>query len=516
MPLDHEEPLRDYHAKPEIGGSAGKKTHGGTAVERPDGMPSKGDCDVVVQTADQFASAVQRDDTSVYIDETIKTADHVADNGGIDMGSNVTLVAGFCDPSIPGRGPEIVCEENGHRLLTSRYGTAPTLWGVSMRGPELEYHDPDHTADDFDSKQSTALFCYDDDKLRVIGSEFRGWTMAGLEIGAKSHETDAEIRRCSFHSNNMEHLGYGIEQYNGFMSVTDSFFDECRHAISSFGYPTGGYAVATSVFGPGPWSGHQIDMHGVANNISTDSNVAGDFVRMFRCTVMGTEDVEGYGQEGLAIRGVPKNKEPGSYVDKTHFYHSQEPSPTGEQGDAYRQETSEWANFEPRDNHFGTDPKDGYGAPRAQAQEKPAEDDEDRETEDPSGTPTTPDATMKLTIHGKGSSGSYEIWLNGTAEATGNIEDNDTIDDSNGLTKLTGGIVGAADTYELNDGATLERAWFRAPARVTLDGEPIDTGSLVAVEADRRFSEQSQRLDQLRDWARGVADSLRQIPGGSQ
>lgn len=513
MPLDHEPPLSGFART--TGGSAGEGTHGGTDIKRPDGMPTKADCDVVTSTADQFASAVQRDNTSVYVDATIDMTDYVSENGGIDMGSNVTLVGGFCDPSIPGRGPEIVCDTNGHRLLTSCYGTAPTLWGMSFRGPRLDYHDPDHTADDFDSKQSTALFCYDDNgTFRVIGSEFRGWTMAGVEVGAKTHKTEAEIRRCSMHKNQMEHLGYSIQHYNGFMSVTDSFFDRCRHAISSFGYPTGGYAVATSVFGPGPWAGHQIDIHGLANNINTDSDVAGQFVRVYRCTVMGTEDVRGYGQEGLAIRGVPANKEPGSYVDKTHFYHPNEPSPTGEQGDAYRQETSEWDNFEPRDNHFGESVADGYGAPRA-TDERPAEDDEDTDTEDPSGTPTAPDQSMKLTIHGKGSSGRYEIWLDGSAEATGNIEGNDSIEQSDGLTKVSGGIVGAADTYDLSDGATLERAWFKAPVRVTLDGEPIDTGPLVAAEAQRRFDEQSQRLDELREWIKGVGESLRSF-GGNQ
>lgn len=123
---------------------------------------------------------------------------------------------------------------------------------------------------------------------------------------------------------------------------------------------------------------------------------------------------------------------------------------------------------------------------------------------------------MKLSIHGKGISGNYEIVVSGNVSPTNNTEGNDSIENlGNNQRKITGGIVGAADTFELGKGATVERAWFTAPARITLDGEPIDTGPLVAVEANRRFSEQSQRLDQMREWIRGVGDSLRNF-GGNQ
>lgn len=508
--LTHEEPLRGYSRR--IGGSAGEGTHGGTDIKRPSGMPTRDECDHVVESVDGFVGAVREDNASVYLAETVDLSDEIDENGSISIGSNLTLVGGYCDPNIPGRGPELICEMNGHRVLTSAYGEAPTLWGVSFRGPRMEYHDPDHNDDDFGSKQSTALFCYDDDgTLTVRGCEFRGWTMAGLEIGAKDHITNATIQRSSFHHNQMEHLGYGIEHYNGFLSVTESFFDRCRHAISSFGYPSGGYAVSESMFGPGPWAGHILDMHSLDNNLDNGDRTAGKFVRIYHSTIMGTEDVRGYGQEGLAIRGIPQNAEPGSYVDKCHFYHDEEPEPTGDQGSAYRQETDEWRNFEPRDNHFGDSIRDGYGAPRAR---KAAEDDEEQEAENPSGTPTTPNKNMKtLRVDGQGDMGGYQIWINGDVSPTGDIEGNDQIEDvGDGQTKITGAIIDANDTYQLDDGATLDRAWFTSQVAVTMDGNPVDTGPLVSAEAQRRLDDKQRQLDQLRDWIRGIADGLRSIP----
>lgn len=491
MPLKHEAPLRDPQKyDPLIGGSAGPGTHGGTDVDRPPNMPAKGDCDVVASDPSSLVDAVTTDGMTVYVDGTIDMTAHVNANGGVDTGSGITMVGGYCDPDVEGRGSEIVCDTNGHRLFTSCYGKAPTLYGVSFRGPETEYRDPDHTADDFDSKQSTAFYSYDDNGLfTVVGCEFYGWTMAGLEVGAKSHETDAEVRRCSFHENQMEHLGYGIEHYNGFMSVKDSFFDKCRHAISSFGYETGGYAVATCVFGPGPWSGHTLDMHGLANNIDTDSNVAGKFVRVYQSTIMGIEDIGGYHQEGLAIRGVPAAQKPPSYVDASHFFHREEPSPTGEQGDAFRQETDEWKNFEPRDNHFGPEHKAGYGAPidHSMSNDKPAEDDTTKDKQNPDAQPTG-DRTM--TVHGEGEPVNYEIVVDGSVKKRGTTEKQESIErNGDGTVTVTGEIVGHTDGFTLSGDAKIVAAARDGPMRITDNGTELDLGMLQSAWAMRKMSQ---------------------------
>lgn len=516
--LDFESPLSDYNAKPEIGGSAGKNTHGGS-IDRPDGMPTKSDADHVVSTKKELLDAITQDGVTVWLDRSVDEID-ITGAKNVWIGEDITLVGGFCDPKVDGRGPVLKNDYYHRHIFRTR--SPVTFYGVAFRGPNTEYFDPrervqssDWNSDNLDDWFSSGIHAHPskgNGTCKFVGCEFWGWTLAGIEIGAKNYMTQAVVERCSFHDSPMETAGYGIEHYNGSVDVRHCFFDSSRHGISGFGHRNEEIHVKDSVFGPGPWSGHALDMHDLGANIDGAGNVAGRYLRADRCTFMGTRDVRGYDQEGLAIRGVPVEE---SRVSDSHFYHSSKPDPTGEEGDAYRQAVEDgWKRFTPENNHFGKEPKDGHGAPRVQ--EKPAEDDEDKETENPSGTPTAPDdSTMKLTIHGRGTSGEYEIVVHGTVKPTGNIEDNDSIENlGNNRRKVSGGIVGAADTFELGENATIERAWFTAPARITKNGEPIDTGSLVAAEADRRLTEQSKRIDQLRNWVTGRLDSLNIVIGG--
>jgi hypothetical protein len=466
MVLAHEKPLSGFAA--DIGGSAGQGTHGSDDVQRPAKMPTRAEADSVVSTKNELLDAITTDDATVYIDDDID----VTGVEGQEIADNITLVGGFCDPSIDGRGPVIHSDEPSKYVFTSSYGEAPTLWGVSFKGPETAYKDPDHTADDFSETFASALFCYDDDTLRVYGCEFFGWTLAGLLCGAKDHTTTAQIDRCSFHHCQMEHLGYGIEHYNGFLSVNNCFFDKCRHGISSFGYPQGGYAIANSVIGPGPWCGHALDMHSLANNLDNGDRTAGEFVRVHRCTLMSTWDRGGYDQEAISIRGEPVKT---SYADKCHFHHPNEPEPTGENGDAYRQETgwsdtpNEWLNFEPRDNVFGESVRAGYGAPRAQQ-------DDTEPQPDPQPEPTMD----TLFIHGHGSEVSYEITIKGSAKVGKRSDQNELVEqNSDGTTTLSGSVVGYNDSFEISPDATLLRASVDGPMSIMRNGQKVDLGLLV-------------------------------------
>lgn len=501
--LKHEKSLQGYHRS--IGGSAGRGTFGGPSINRPTNMPRRSDVDVVVRTPGQFANSVQQDNVSIYIDDdaTIEL------NGSIDMGSGVTIVSGYCDPSVPGRGGEIVCGENGHRLLTSKYGEAPSLWGVSFRGPELEYFDPDHTASDFSEKQSTGLFCYDSSGvLEVIGCEFRGWTMAGLEIGARNHETTARVRRSSFHHNLMEHLGYGVELYNGDLSMDRCFLDRCRHGISGFGYSTCSWSLTNSVVGPGPWAGHALDMHKLANNLSDGDETAGGDILVRRCSLMSTDDIGGYGQEAFALRGVPAGE---ARIDKCHFWHDSKPTETNVQGQAYRQEWDSWKNFYVEDCVFGaSNLTDGVGAPRAR---KANEDDDEPEQEDPSGQPN--ETMPQLMIHGRGPSGEYRIEVDGDVSPGPTMDKVESINDlGDNRHEITGRISHATDSFELADDATPLSASIDVPARITIDGDDR-TAELVGPGASIRFDEQQgqlnhlqAQLDKLRLWAAELGDAL--------
>lgn len=497
--LDYETPLSGYH--PAIGGSAGKGTHGGTAVERPDGMPTKQQADFVVSTKRELLDAVQVDGATVYIDDDID----VTGAQNVWLGDNVTVVGGYCDPEIPGRGPILKNDYYHRHIFRTR---SPTTWyGVAFKGPNTQYFDPrdraapssewnsDHPSDWY----SGGVHAYPrNGTVRFIGCAFWGWTLAGVELGAKGVETDAEVYRCSFFDSPMETAGYGIEHYNGRVDVRYCFFDTSRHGISGFGHETEEIHVTDSVFGPGPWSGHALDMHDLGANIDGAGDVAGRYLRADRCTFQGTRDVRGYDQEGLAIRGVSTEQ---SHVRDSHFWHAQKPVPTGNEGDAYRQAVDgSWRNFKAENNHFGQPVKDGFGAPRAS---------QDEETEQPA-EPTT----MKLTVHGRGISGRYEIVVKGDVEPTGDVEGNDEMTDiGNGRTKIAGGIVGKDDTYVLSDDAIPERGTWTTPVRVTLNGEDI-TGQITPVEMSRRLDEQDKRIDNFRGWLGSQLNSLRIVPGG--
>lgn len=488
-------------------------------------MPTRDDADHVVTTKNGLLNAVTKDNATVYIADDID----VSGAKNVRLGDNVTLVGGFCDPNVTsngGRGPVIRQKHYERHLFISKWGKAPTLWGVSLRGPNTSYFDPrdrvkssDWDSDSADDWYASGLWCYDESELEVYGCEFFGWTLAGLEIGSRGHKTPATIERSSFHHCIMETLGYGIEHYNGDVWVDRCFFDACRHGFSGFGYPGETVDITNCVIGPADdtegWCGHALDMHKLEDNLHNGDWTAGGHFRIRNCTSMCTWDLNGYDQEGFAIRGT--SEEP-SWEDKNHWFQKKKPKAPGKQGDAYRQEVQDrsegWQNFEPRDSVYGemtpANVSSEYGAPRAS--ERAGEDDEDEQTDDPSEQPATD--TMQLTVHGKGIAGRYWIVVKGSAEATGNIEDNDQIKDiGNDRVELTGGIVGAADTYELSDGAIPERAGFGAPCRISLDGEDI-TGHIAPVESNRRFDELQQRIDNVRQWVGNQLDSLSIVSGG--
>lgn len=370
MSLSHESPLQGYARN--ICGSAGKGTHGGSAVQRPVDMPTKDDATDIVSTASGLISAVQNDNAVVYVEDsiTLDTSETTS------ISENVTLVGGFCDPTIPGRGPVIKQEklENPdpdgdpqNAVFKSRAGNAPTLWGVSMRGPNVEYFDP---SDPYAHSNAGIWSMNSEGTFEAIGCEFWGWTFAGIALGSASVETSAEVIRCSFHHNLMEGLGYGIEQYNGHLWCDRSFFDACRHGITSYGHPEASWELTESVVGPNDWAGHAMDMHDYADN-----NRGGHHFHVRDCTFKITKGIPGTtgsrteGQEGIAQRGVSVA---GDEIWGCDFWHSSRPVEPGDQGDAFRQETprqrDSWENFDPHDNAFGG-PNEGFGAPRATVSE---------------------------------------------------------------------------------------------------------------------------------------------------
>lgn len=542
-----------------IGGSAGDGTHGKDA-SRPEDMPTKSECDYVVSTKEQLTEHITEDRAKIYIDENVGLISLGGGDGvqDVTVGSGVQLVGQFCDPAYPARGTVIHQPYYHRHLFCTGYGKEPpTLWGISLQGPmlgpdfrnredypseEQVYFDPrtDERTNNGDLDPSdwyaSGVFCHtskDAGTFRAIGCEFFGWSHSGLEIGSKERETQAEIRRCSFHNNLMETLGYGIQQYNGDMRVDRCFFDRNRHGISGFGYPTLSWEATNCLVGDGIGAGHAFDMHDLGANLDdTDTpNMGGHHLAARNCTFLMTEDIGGYGQEGIAQRGQSiagrahysnrgTAEQPGDEIVNCHFAHSNKPRARGEQGDAYREggDGDSWKSLNPQDNVFGTGLDEqtlaNIGAPRARTdggEDKGAGDTPDKGTESPDSQPSK---GHTLTIEGVGEAARYLIEIKGDAETTNSTEHPDEVreSDKQNHTTISGEIVGYADQYRLSEGATVVSARFMGPARVRKDGEPLDTlASIVSAEAHRELWSLE---DDLNKRLESVRTDLNAIEGG--
>lgn len=363
--LDSEDPLSN--AAYDIGGSAGDGTHGGHEVSRPSNMPTREDANYIVGTASSLRSALDNAGSGdvVYIDDDISIDSFGGDNDpqdAYDISSGVKLVGGFCDPSIPGRGPQLHASNYSRRHFHAR---ELELWGISMQGPREDYFDPREesgTAEDY----YASGFHIDGSgqSLTVVGCEFRGWTIAGLTTGAGSYATQGSIDRCTFVNNPMETLGYGIEQYNGHLDIGRSYFNRNRHSISGYGYGTESYYLHDSMHGPDALS-HGFDMHGLRqNDDSYDGDLAGKFVHIENVTFPTTDDWRPQysgDQEMFALRGVSDET---TWIRDCHVYHDSAPTGSGGGGSAWRQETVDsFTNFTFSGNNFGERLQSGKGCP---------------------------------------------------------------------------------------------------------------------------------------------------------
>lgn len=494
MALDIEGPLDGFHRT--IGGSAGQGTHGGPNVQKPDDMPDVSDADYKVTNWQQLDRAVREDGATVYVADNID----VTNKGPVPMGDGVTLFSDYCNPDTDNLiGPYLyhrdTSDDNYSRVVfTHRGGEPVTLYGIYALGPRLNYTDPDHESDAFADLQCSFLHEYaekDTGLFEAIGCRFTGWTFAGLELGAKSYETRANVHRCTFERNNMEHLGYGIQHYNGDLWIDKCFFDKCRHGFAGFGYPNETIDVTNTVFGPGLWSGHCADMHCLANNLSTGDDTAGKHLRIRNCSFMGTQDVGGYGQEGVAIRGISVNE---SQIWNCDFWHDSAPDAPGEQGSAVRQEsgTDSWENLRMENNTYGNPMSNpNIGAPHADPSNDSGngESDDNGDGNDGNGgggtdgpSMTKPYQTLRVTGTSRDSS-TYVIHISGGAkQADDDTDDVTTADDG---TVINGAVAsGGTDTFTLSSDARLESVWFNGATRVTVDDELIQLTPLVTTYMD--------------------------------
>lgn len=354
--LDSEDPLSN--AAYVTGGSAGDGTHGGQNVSRPSGMPTQAEANYTVGTANALRSAL---DSAGSGDVIYINADIPIDSfDSYYLPAGITIVGGFCDPDIPGRGP--ILHSNSYNRRHFITTSDLELWGISLQGPREDYFDPREEPGTESDYYTAGLWAYGN-SFTATGCEFRGWTVAGLEIGEKSTLTQGTIDRCTFVNNPMETLGYGIEQYNGHMDVGRCYFNFNRHSISGFGYADESYYLHDSMHGPDALS-HAFDMHGLRQNTDYTGDLAGKYVHIENVTFPTTSDVRpGYSgdQEMFALRGVSEET---TWIRDCHTYHDSAPTGSGSGGDAWRQETVDtFTNFTFSSNNFGERLQSGDGCP---------------------------------------------------------------------------------------------------------------------------------------------------------
>lgn len=365
------DPLSDADYR--VGGSAGDGTHGGHHVTRPTAMPTKSEADYVIRTGHGLKDALQQGGPGVII--YIEDDADISNFNDISVPNGCKLVGGFCDPEIPGRGPVLFNHDDPpykrHHLRADGY---IECWGVSFEGPQQEYFDPREAPGDASDYYSNALFAYGTNSngregadVFLYGCEFRGWGIAGLELGARNTPSVGHIERCTFINNPMETYGYGVEQYDGPCEVSWCYSNNNRHDFSGFGYYSESWYFHDNMHGTTVLS-HAYDMHGLNQNLSGAPNNAGKFTRVERCTFPFLEDdrPDYYSdQEGVTIRGIPEEE---SWVRDCHFYHSGPPAGDGPgvNGDPFRQDNidqNHFVNFTYRGNNYGEKLEDGKGCP---------------------------------------------------------------------------------------------------------------------------------------------------------
>lgn len=487
---------------PAIGGSAGDpdETHGGR-IERPVDMPTKAQCDFVVDNKADFIDAITTDHATVYVDgdfqcNILKT---------IWAGDDITIVSGHCDPERNengGDGPTVHFDYFTETAIKSR--SSITLYGVCFRGPEGDYFDPrERTAKNpnVESKEAyyaAGVWCLPDKgkgEFKAIGCKFYDWPHAAVQVGSKECETDALVSRCTFLDCRMETLGYGIQQYDGSLVAERCYFDRCRHAICGFGYPTETLVLAECVFGPGDWHGHVVDRHGLANNLprieAARAWIAGGWMHIYRCAFKShtpgepIQDAQVGDQEALSIRGASMG---GSYVDKCDFWHAELPEPHGDQGDAIRQETEllddadvadGWVNLDIRDNATGGNNGPEYGPALA------SDPDDDIEYDE-----------LRLIGYSKRPS-SYRIVVNGDAKPVRQMEGNDRVVHKGDRTIISGHLIAGVDTLGIEKGAEIVEAWVSGTARVERNGSEVDLAGPTTAAMEQRLKTLTERVAAL-------------------
>lgn len=310
----------------------------GVAPERADSIV---DCRSDLVTALEKATA----GTVVYVADDAEI--DLTGESNIPLGQNVTLASGRGQGS---DGGLLYTDDYPRWLLRSR-ADGVRVTGLRLQGPQTEYFDPREEFNEETAAHSCGLHLFGD-AAEVDNCELFGWPHAAIAFGAREYSTAGHAHHNAIHHNQMETLGYGIELYDGWSRIEQTYFDANRHAVTGFGCATNGFEAQHNLIGPNPVS-HAFDMHRLSENIECeDEYLAGKAVSIHHNTFAYTEDVLGRPQEAVDIRGIPEEH---SVIDRNWFAHEEKPE--GNRGDAVRQ------GIDDPYRNLDVGPNNQYGSP---------------------------------------------------------------------------------------------------------------------------------------------------------
>lgn len=117
--------------------------------------------------------------------------------------------------------------------------------------------------------------------VQIDNCEFFGWSTQAIvtncpqSVGTSTKQSYPQISNCLITNSGMSGYGYGVESIMGHPVIQRCYFNATRHAVATFGYPSSGYTVSDSVFGPATLM-FSADVHSLGENSSGSSSDPSD------------------------------------------------------------------------------------------------------------------------------------------------------------------------------------------------------------------------------------------------
>jgi hypothetical protein len=259
------------------GGGGGKRSGAPISFASQRHRIRKAMADQIVRTRAELIRAVGQAGTTIWIPPGV-----IIDMTGesqIKIANNVTIASNRnLRPNARGGLIKTDDQQNIGVFITKHENVGFRVTGVRLKGPRTDYFDPrTHGRSEYDFAV-TGFRAYGKSVV-VDNCEVFGWTAAGFIPGTKSTPTRGWFHHNAMHHNQMEHLGYPMDLYNGLHLIEWNYFDYNRHSIAGFGRRKNGYEARFNVVGPHAVS-HAFDMHYLGENLGTSSRVAGKYVNV--------------------------------------------------------------------------------------------------------------------------------------------------------------------------------------------------------------------------------------------